>query len=96
MIQYLIKRGARVNADVVPGPAYVNTPLMMAAMQGHQSSAVLLLRAGADARIRVQNGHTAAELAAKYSGNGMVPLLRCAEKTGPGESFMQFCARVAR
>jgi ankyrin repeat protein len=96
MIQYLIKRGARVNADVVPGPAYVNTPLMMAAMQGHQSSAILLLRAGADARIRVQNGHTAAELAAKYSGNGLVPLLRCAERAGPGEGFLRMCERGAR
>jgi hypothetical protein len=96
IIRFLIQRGARVNGDVVPGPAYVNTPLMMAAMQGHQSSAVLLLRAGADARIRVQNGHTASELAAKYAGNGLVPLLQCAERAGPGEGFLRMCERAAR
>ena len=96
IIRYLLKRGARVNADVVPGPAYVNTPLMMAAMQGNESTAVLLLRAGADARIRVEGGHTAAELAAKYSGNGMVPLLRCAERAGPGEGFLRVCENGGR
>lgn len=96
MIRYLIKLGARVDADASPGYAYVNTPLMMAAMQGNQSSAVLLLRAGADARIRVQDGHTAAELAAKYQAHGMVPLLRCAERAGPGERFIQLCDAGAR
>jgi ankyrin repeat protein len=93
MIQFLIKRGAKVNAGSNPGYTYVNTPLMMAALQGHRSSALLLLRAGADARVRVVNGHTAAELAAKYNGGSMVDLLRCAESAGPGPSFVQRCER---
>ncbi len=93
MIQFLIKRGARVGAGSEPGYVYVNTPLMMAAMQGHVSSARLLLRAGADARVRVVNGHTAAELAAKYNGGGMVELLKCAEAAGPGAAFVQRCER---
>jgi len=91
IIRYLIKRGAQVDAGASPGDAYVNTPLMMAAMQGNQSSAVLLLRAGADARIRVQNGHTAAELATKYRAHDLVPMLRCAEQAGPGGRFLQLC-----
>ncbi len=93
MIQFLIKRGARVGADSNPGYVYVNTPLMMAAMQGHRSTALLLLRAGADARVRVVNGHTAAELAAKYNGGSMVQLLKCAEAAGSGEAFVQRCER---
>lgn len=95
MIQFLIKRGAKVNIGSNPGYVYVNTPLMMAAMQGHKSAALLLLRAGADARVRVVNGHTAAELAAKYNGRSLVPLLKCAETAGPGEAFVQRCRQYA-
>jgi hypothetical protein len=95
MIQFLIRRGAKVDIGANPGYVYVNTPLMMAAMQGHTSSAVLLLRAGADARVRVVNGHTAAELAAKYNGRNLVPLLKCAEAVGPGEAFVQRCQKNA-
>lgn len=91
MIQYLLKRGARVNPDGAGQHAYVNTPLMMAAMQGHRNAAVLLLRAGADPRVRVVNGHTAAELAAKYQGPAMVSLLKCAETSGSGEVFSRRC-----
>lgn len=96
IIRFLIQRGARVNADASYGGIYVNTPLMMAAMQGHESAAVLLLRAGADARIRVHGGHTAAELAAKHNGRSIVPLLRCAEQIGPGDGFVRACDRRAR
>lgn len=96
IIRFLIKRGARVNADADYGTTYVNTPLMMAAMQGHQSSTVLLLQAGADARVRVHGGHTAAELAAKHNGRGLVPLLRCAEQAGPGDGFRHTCGRMGR
>jgi len=95
MIQFLLKRGAKVNVGANPGYVYVNTPLMMAAMQGHATAAVLLLRAGADPRVRVVNGHTAAELAAKYNGSNLVPLLKCAEAVGPGQAFLQRCERHA-
>lgn len=91
MIQYLLKSGARVNPEGAAQYTYVNTPLMMAAMQGHVNAAVLLLRAGADPRVRVVNGHTAAELAAKYQGPAMVSLLKCAEVSGSGEVFRRRC-----
>jgi ankyrin repeat protein len=91
MIRYLLKSGARVDPDANGAYTYVNTPLMMAAMQGHTSAALLLLRAGANARVRVVNGHTAAELAAKHQGHGMVSLLKCAESSGSGETFRRRC-----
>jgi hypothetical protein len=95
LIQYLLKNGAQVNTGFTPAQAHVNTPLMMAAIQGHVSSALLLLRAGADARARVINGHTAAELAAKHNGRDLLPLLQCAEAAGPGQAFVQRCERSA-
>jgi hypothetical protein len=100
ILQQLLERGARVDAGAGahghPGYTYVNTPLMMAAMQGHEGSTLLLLRAGADARVRVVGGHTAAELAAKYQGAKLVPLLRCAERMGPGPVLAQRCEQSVR
>jgi ankyrin repeat protein len=100
ILKQLLERGARVDAGAGahnnPGYTYVNTPLMMAAMQGHAGSTVLLLRAGADARVRVVGGHTAAELAAKYQGANLLPLLRCAEATGPGPAFAVRCEQTIR
>ena len=91
MIRYLLSSGAQVNYNNGSSDAYVNTPLMMAAMQGHTTAALLLLRAGADPRVRIVNGHTAAELAAKHQGRAMVSLLKCAEMNGSGEAFRQRC-----
>lgn len=94
MIEFLLKRGARVNPDGDSAYVYVNTPLMMAAMQGHTNAALMLLRAGADPRVRVVNGHTAAELAAKHQGGALVALLRCAEASGTGDVFRSRCENV--
>ena len=91
IVRYLLERGARVDADADGGVIYVNTPLMMAAIQGHYDTAIWLLRAGADARVRVYLGHTAAELAAKHNHANMVSTLRCAEALAPGEKFAQRC-----
>ncbi len=100
IIKQLLDRGAHVDAGAGahnnPGYTYVNTPLMMAAMQGHGGSTLLLLRAGADARVRVVGGHTASELAAKYLGKQLVPLLRCAEMAGPGQAFLNRCEQAIR
>jgi len=92
IVRYLIERGAHVDADAQDGYTYVNTPLMMAAIQGHADTAMWLLRAGADAKVRVHMGHTAAELALKYNHRNMVGVLKCAELLAPGEKFVQKCA----
>ncbi|MGQ0749035.1 MAG: ankyrin repeat domain-containing protein [Betaproteobacteria bacterium] len=81
-VNLLLARGARVDGPAEDGATYVNTPLMMAAIQGHMSTALQLLRAGADPAIRVHGGHTAAELAAKYRHAELAQLLRCAERHG--------------
>jgi len=96
IVRYLLDKGAKVNADAGPDSCDVNTPLMMAAMQGHRGSALLLLRAGANARVRTYRGLTAAQLAAKYDGKSIVPLLRCAESLSPGEKFAHRCEVAAR
>lgn len=79
IVGYLLGRGAKVDGDAAGGVAYVNTPLMMAAIQGHYETALSLLRAGADPRIRSYQGLTAAELAAKHRHPHLAQLLRCAQ-----------------
>ena len=91
IVRYLIERGARVDGDAEGGITYVNTPLMMAAIQGHVDTAVWLLRAGANPRIRIHMGHTAAELALRYNHGNLISALRCAETLAPGEAFTQRC-----
>lgn len=90
-VRYLLERGARVNANVEGGVSYVNTPLMMAAMQGHRDTALHLLRAGADAKVRVRDGATALEFARKHRHTHLESLLRCAESLGANETFRGRC-----
>lgn len=95
-LRYLIERGAQVNADAHDRMIYVNTPLMMAAMQGHRDVVRLLLMAGADPLIRVHNGNTAREFALKYRHSHVEPLLACAESLPSGMRYAQHCeGRVA-
>lgn len=91
IVRYLIERGARVDGGADGGIAYVNTPLMMAAIQGHADTAIWLLRAGANPKIRVHMGHTAAELALKHNHANVISALRCAENLAPGEPFALRC-----
>ena len=93
IVRYLLERGARVNADAEDGVIYVNTPLMMAAIQGHLETTVWLLRAGADPRVRVHLGHTAAELAMKNNHANIAGLLRCAESVRPGDGVARCLSR---
>lgn len=92
-LRYLLARGARVNVELDDGYAYVNTPLMMAAITGHMDCAVTLLEAGADPRIRVIGGHTARELAEKYRHERLARLLACAERLQPGQRIYGSCLR---
>jgi ankyrin repeat protein len=95
-LRYLIERGARLDADASGGTVYVNTPLMMAAIQGNRDVVRALLAAGADPLIRVRNGHTAREFALKYNHTHVAPLLTCAENLPSGMRYAQFCeGRVA-
>jgi ankyrin repeat protein len=93
IVRYLIERGALVDADAdqEEGLTYVNTPLMMAVIQGHQTTTLSLLRRGANPRIRVRGGHTAAEFAEKYQHHGLAHALRCAERLAPRERFSGRC-----
>lgn len=91
IVRYLIARGARVDGDAEDGVVYVNTPLMMAAIQGHIDTALWLLRAGANPRLRIYLGNTAAELAQKNQHIKLITVLRCAERVAPGEAFAQKC-----
>jgi uncharacterized protein len=90
-LRYLIERGARVDADARDRLVYINTPLMMAAMQGHREAVRVLLRAGADPLVRVHHGNTAREFAQKYNHTHVEPLLACAETLPPGGRYTQYC-----
>lgn len=90
-LRYLLEHGARVDADAVNRTAYVNTPLMMAAMQGHREAVRMLLRAGADPLVRIHGGHTAREFAVKNRHSHVEPLLACAEAVPPGRRYAQQC-----
>ena len=94
VVNYLIQRGARVNASAEQGGAYVNTPLMMAAIQGHERIARRLLSAGADADVRVYGGHTAAELAVKHNHKSLAQLLQCAQKQYGVAAFGPHCTQI--
>lgn len=95
-LRFLIERGARLDADASGGAIYVNTPLMMAAMQGNRDVVRMLLVAGANPLIRVRGGHTAREFAVKNRHSHVEPLLACAENMPLGMRYAQHCeGRVA-
>jgi ankyrin repeat protein len=95
-LRFLIERGARLDADASGGTTYVNTPLMMATIQGNRDVVRMLLVAGADPLIRVRDGHTAREFAQKYNHTHLTPLLVCAENMPVGLRYAQYCeGRVA-
>lgn len=78
--EYLVGHGARVNGPVMDGVAAVNSPLMMASMQGHLDFVKMLLREGADPQLANSRGDRAINLAKKYNHKKIVTLLDCAMK----------------
>ncbi len=62
LAHYLIGRGAEVNAHSPNG----STPLMMAAREGREDIAKVLLEAGADTKVKNDWGDTALTLAMRY------------------------------
>lgn len=90
-MRFLMERGAKLDADAVNRLVYVNTPLMMATIQGHREAVRALLRAGADPLVRVRGGNTAREFALKYRHTHIEPMLVCAERLPPGASYIERC-----
>ena len=78
LISWLLERGADPNAQ----NKYGGTALMGAALNGDRLSAELLLRSGADVRLRMDRGETALTLAEKCAnkqrGEEVLKLLRVA------------------
>ncbi len=95
-LRYLIERGARLDADARDRLIYINTPLIMAAIQGNREVVRMLLQAGADPLVRVHQGNTAREFTIKYRHTHVEPLLACAEALPSGMRYAQHCeGRVA-
>lgn len=91
IVDYLLKKGAKPDSGAVNGVSKVNTPLMMSCMAGNLRGTLLLLRAGADARVVNSQGKRALELAKAYNKTNMIPYIKCAESLAPGESFTDKC-----
>jgi len=70
----LIKRGANIDA-VSPKASGSFTPLMMAAREGKEETALYLLRQGADPKLKNGEGLTAAQIAARAQHTSLAKAL---------------------
>ena len=74
VVDWLLLQGAEIDARSPNG----STPLMLAAGYGGISSAERLLKAGADARLRNEQGQTAADFAERAGRDRLARQLRAA------------------
>lgn len=74
LVDWLLLQGAEIDARSPNG----STPLMLAAGYGGISSAERLLKAGADARLRNEQGQTAADFAERAGRDRLARQLRAA------------------
>ena len=73
--QLLIERGAELDA-LSPRASGAFTPLMLAAREGHESAARLLLARGAKPELKNTEGHTAAQIAKQAGRDKLADELR--------------------
>jgi ankyrin repeat protein len=76
LVRMLVDADANVNAKNKLG----GTPLMWAAVYGHQEIAQLLMERGADPKLKDNEGMTASAWAVKNKQDAIAQLLRDAEK----------------
>lgn len=89
--RYLVQHGALVDGIVVDKVTLVNTPLMMASLQGHDKFVRYLLRQGADANLKNKNEATAYSLAEKSNNKHLLKYLSCAMNLSSGETYIDKC-----
>lgn len=92
--QYMVSLGALVDGPVVNGVASVNTPLMMASMQGHAAFVKFLLMMNANPKLLNTRNVTALELAKKYNQKHVFKYLECANYLAPGELYKDKCGGI--
>jgi ankyrin repeat protein len=75
IVRVLLQKGARVDATSPAGTGLF-TPLMMAAREGHDSTALLLIEQGADPKLKNSEGLTAAQIAERAGRQHVVAALK--------------------
>ena len=75
VVSALLAHGAAVDARTPPGVQRRMTPLQWASYGGHREMVKLLLRAGADAGYRDEEGKSAADMAREAGHEALLPML---------------------
>jgi hypothetical protein len=89
----LLQDVERDDASAVGGESRYPTPLAMAVMKGDADAVRVLLERGANPRIKGPTGEDALGFARKFNRTDLVPMIECALALGPGERFVERCAK---